>query len=84
MHIQCKTTTIMLNGKAIAKLRKFKGYYQKELANAMDVCQQAVSKLEQRKHPVNDETFTKLLQAMDISATEWKDIKQLFTPPPAK
>jgi transcriptional regulator with XRE-family HTH domain len=43
----------MLNGKAIAKLRKFKGYHQKELAAAMGICQQNMSRLEQRKEPVD-------------------------------
>lgn len=74
----------MLDGKTIAKLRKFKGYHQKELADALDVCQQSISKLEQRKHPVNEETVTRLLKAMEISETEWKQIKLLFIPSPTK
>jgi transcriptional regulator with XRE-family HTH domain len=72
----------MINGKAIAKLRNYKGIAQKEVAYNMNVCQQYVSKLEKREKNVNKETLDRILLGLEISEKEWTEIKHLFIPPP--
>ena len=72
----------MVNGKLLKKLRTYKGYHQKEIADTLDVCQQYISKLESSKRIIEDGTFKKFLSAMKISEKEWEQIKYLFTPPP--
>lgn len=74
----------MLTGKGIKKLRMFKGYHQKEIAAALDVCQQYISKLENSKKMIEEGTFKELIRAMGISEKEWEHIKHLFIPPPHK
>lgn len=74
----------MINGKGLKKLRTYKGYHQKEIANSLNVCQQYVSKLENRISFINEVSFRNILDAMEISEKEWEQIKHLFTPPPRK
>jgi transcriptional regulator with XRE-family HTH domain len=72
----------MLTGKGLKKLRTYKGYHQKEIAEKLGVCQQRVSKLESRRKILGINHFNKVLQAMGINEKEWEQIKHLFLPPP--
>jgi transcriptional regulator with XRE-family HTH domain len=74
----------MVNGKLLKKLRTYKGYHQKEIAEALDVCQQYISKLENSRKIVEEGKFQKIRKAMEVSDAEWERIKDMFTPPPAK
>lgn len=74
----------MTNGKLLKKLRTYKGYHQKEIADTLDVCQQYISKLESSKKIIAEEKFRKILNVMEVSEKEWEQIKYLFTPPSAK
>lgn len=74
----------MLNGKGLKKLRTYKGYHQKEIADALCVCQQYISKLENSKKIIEEEKFKKIIRTMDISEKEWEQIKDLFLPPRRK
>jgi transcriptional regulator with XRE-family HTH domain len=71
----------MINGKGLKKLRTYKGYHQKEIADALDVCQQYISKLENSKKMIEEVKFQKIKKAMEISDAEWDRIKEMFTPP---
>lgn len=70
----------MLNGKGLKKLRTYKGYHQKEIADSLKVCQQYISKLESKKKGINEFQFKQVLKAMDINNEEWEKIKYLFPP----
>ena len=74
----------MLNGKGLKKLRTYKGYHQKEIADSLNVCQQYISKLESKKKVIKELHFGQILKAMKIGNEEWEEIKYLFTPPPRK
>jgi transcriptional regulator with XRE-family HTH domain len=75
---------MVLTGYELKKLRKYKGYHQKEIAEKLGICQQRVSTLESTGKIVGEHHFQKLLLAMDISQKEWEQIKHLFLPPPSK
>ncbi|MBX9785009.1 MAG: helix-turn-helix domain-containing protein [Chitinophagaceae bacterium] len=74
----------MINGKGLKQLRTYKGYHQKEIADALDVCQQYISKLESSKKILPGEQFDKIIAVMEIPAAEWEQIKYLFLPPPPR
>lgn len=74
----------MINGKLSKKLRTYKGYHQKEIADTLGVCQQYIFKLKSSKKNIEKEKFRKLLNAIEISEKKWEQIKYLFTPPSAK
>lgn len=70
----------MLNGKELKRLRTYKGYHQKEIADSLNVCQQYISKLENKKKGINYLQFREVLKAMNICNEEWEKIKYLFIP----
>lgn len=62
-------------GQRIARLRKERGYTQKELANKMGIIQALVSDYERDKLRLHAEMVARFAKALDISADELIGIK---------
>ena len=62
-------------GKRITELRKNINLSQEELAEKLDISQKSLSKIETGKNFITSETLEKLLEALNISASELFDFE---------
>ncbi len=68
----------MSTGKTLQSLRKLKGKSQREIADKLDITQQAYSKLERREW-IDIERTENILQALKSSRKELEEIKKIIS-----